>query len=84
MQAQERSSLRGLTRTFGVSRTTVSSWIKKKEFSFLQKAFEALKVVRATQSLSNETRVQNLYQQLQRSYPHHPLVNRLGMQLTQR
>ena len=27
---QERSSLRGLTRTFGVSRTTVSSWIKKK------------------------------------------------------
>ena len=31
---QERSSLRGLTRTFGVSRTTVSSWIKKKELSF--------------------------------------------------
>jgi len=27
---QERSSLRGLTRTFGVSRATVSSWIKKK------------------------------------------------------
>ena len=27
---QERSSLRGLTRTFGVSRTTVSSWIIKK------------------------------------------------------
>ena len=27
---QERSSLRGLTRTFGVSRTTVSIWIKKK------------------------------------------------------
>ncbi len=26
---QERSSLRGLTRTFGISRTTVSSWIKK-------------------------------------------------------
>ena len=26
---QERSSLRGLTRTFGVSRTTVSRWIKK-------------------------------------------------------
>src|SRR5438093_13059717 len=26
---QERSSLHGLTRTFGVSRTTVSSWIKK-------------------------------------------------------
>lgn len=26
---QERSSLRGLTHTFGVSRTTVSSWIKK-------------------------------------------------------
>lgn len=31
---QERSSLRGLTRTFGVSRTTVSRWIKKKERSF--------------------------------------------------
>ncbi len=27
---QERSSLRGLTRTFGVSRTTVASWVKKK------------------------------------------------------
>jgi transposase-like protein len=27
---QERNSLRGLTRTFGVSRTTVSLWIKKK------------------------------------------------------
>jgi transposase-like protein len=27
---QERSSLRGLTRTFGVSRTTVTTWIKKK------------------------------------------------------
>ncbi len=47
-------------------------------------AFEALKVVRATQSLSNEARVQSLHQQLQRSYPRHPLVNRLGMQLTQR
>jgi transposase-like protein len=31
---QERSSLHGLTRTFGVSRATVSSWIKKKELSF--------------------------------------------------
>lgn len=31
---QERSSLRGLTRTFGVSRTTVSKWIKKKWLSF--------------------------------------------------
>ncbi len=31
---QERSSLRGLTRTFGVSRTTVSSWIKKKVPNF--------------------------------------------------
>jgi hypothetical protein len=31
---QERSSLRGLSRTFGVSRATVSSWIKKKELSF--------------------------------------------------
>jgi transposase-like protein len=27
---QERSSLRGLTRTFGVSRQTVTSWIKKR------------------------------------------------------
>ena len=27
---QERSSLRGLTRTFGVSRHTVTSWLKKK------------------------------------------------------
>src|SRR5260370_39146502 len=27
--SQERSSLRGLTRTFGVSRTTVTHWIKK-------------------------------------------------------
>ena len=27
---QERRSLRGLTRTFGVSRATVSIWIKKK------------------------------------------------------
>ncbi len=27
---EERSSLRGLTRTFGVSRTTVSTWLKKK------------------------------------------------------
>ncbi len=26
----ERSSLRGLTRTFGVSRNTVTSWIKKR------------------------------------------------------
>jgi transposase-like protein len=33
--SQERSSLRGLTRTFGVSRATVSSWITKKELSFL-------------------------------------------------
>jgi transposase-like protein len=27
---EERSSLRGLSRTFGVSRTTVSTWLKKK------------------------------------------------------
>jgi len=27
---QERSSLRGLTRTFGVSKTTVLKWLKKK------------------------------------------------------
>ncbi len=32
---QERSSLRGLTRTFGISRATVSGWIKKKERTFL-------------------------------------------------
>src|SRR6266481_2994773 len=34
-QAQERSSLRGLTRTFGVSRTTVSKWIKKNHDSWI-------------------------------------------------
>jgi transposase-like protein len=28
---QERSSLRGLSRTFGVSRNTVTSWLKKKQ-----------------------------------------------------
>ncbi len=28
---QERSSLRGLTRTFGVARNTVSGWLKKRE-----------------------------------------------------
>lgn len=49
--------------------------------SCCEMAFEALKVVRATQSLSNENRIQNLHQQLQRSYPRHPLVNRLGIQL---
>lgn len=27
---EERSSLRGLTRTFGVARNTVSTWLKKK------------------------------------------------------
>jgi transposase-like protein len=27
---QERSSLRGLTRTFGVSRTTVSTWLRER------------------------------------------------------
>ncbi len=27
---QERTSLRGLTRTFGVSRTTVAAWVKKR------------------------------------------------------
>lgn len=35
---QERSSLRGLTRTFGVSRTTLSKWIKKMLPSFLLEA----------------------------------------------
>jgi transposase-like protein len=29
----ERSSLRGLTRTFGVARNTVTSWLKKREES---------------------------------------------------
>ena len=28
---EERSSLRGLTRTFGVARNTVSEWLKKKQ-----------------------------------------------------
>jgi transposase-like protein len=28
---QERSSLRGLTRTFGVSRNTVTGWLKKRQ-----------------------------------------------------
>jgi transposase-like protein len=28
---QERSSLRGLSRTFGVSRQTVTSWLKKRD-----------------------------------------------------
>ena len=28
---QERSSLRGLTRTFGVARNTVKDWLKKKQ-----------------------------------------------------
>jgi len=30
---EERSSLRGLERTFGVSRKTVADWIKKKQLS---------------------------------------------------
>jgi transposase-like protein len=32
---EERSSLRGLTRTFGVSRTSVTAWLRKKETLFL-------------------------------------------------
>jgi len=32
---QERSSIRGLTRTFGVSRNTVKGWLKKKQRSSL-------------------------------------------------
>jgi len=32
---QERSSLRGLERTFGVSRTTILAWIKKKSLACL-------------------------------------------------
>jgi len=32
---QERSSMRGLTRTFGVARNTVKDWLKKKPRSYL-------------------------------------------------
>jgi transposase-like protein len=32
---QERSSMRGLTRTFGVARNTVKDWLKKKQQSSL-------------------------------------------------
>jgi transposase-like protein len=32
---QERSSMRGLTRTFGVARNTVSDWLKKRQESSL-------------------------------------------------
>ena len=32
---QERSSMRGLTRTFGVSRNTVKTWLKKKQHNSL-------------------------------------------------
>ncbi len=46
-------------------------------------ALEALKVVRATRSQSNEKRIQNVYQQAQQLYPYHPLVSRLGLQLGQ-
>jgi transposase-like protein len=31
---QERSSLRGLERTFGISRNTVTNWLKKKGLNF--------------------------------------------------
>lgn len=34
---QERSSLRGVARTFGVSRTTVSKWLKKSQDAALSK-----------------------------------------------
>lgn len=44
-------------------------------------ALDALKIVHATQSSSNKARIQRLYEQLQSTYPHHPLVNRLGTQL---
>lgn len=47
-------------------------------------AFDALKVVQATQSRSNEARVQKLSQQLGQRYQNHPLVKRLEMQLSQR
>lgn len=46
-----------------------------------QLALEALKIARATQSRSNETQVQNLYQQLKHRQPNDPKINRLGMQL---
>lgn len=45
-------------------------------------ALEALKVVRATQSRSNETRIYQVWQQLQPNHAHHPLVKRLEAQLT--
>lgn len=44
-------------------------------------ALEALKIVRATQSRSNEAQVRNLYQTLKSRQPNDPLTNRLGMQL---
>ena len=51
--------------------------------SSCEMALDALKVVRATQSRSNEKRIYHLYQQLQGNHPHHPLVNRLAVQLAQ-
>jgi tetratricopeptide (TPR) repeat protein len=49
--------------------------------SCCEMALEALKVVRATQSYSNQKRVENLSRQLQKRYPNHPQVNRLSLQL---
>lgn len=44
-------------------------------------ALEALKIVRATQSHSNEQRILKLCRQLQEQSPHHPMVSRLKLQL---
>jgi transcriptional regulator with XRE-family HTH domain len=45
-------------------------------------AFEALKVIHATQSRSNEALVSGLHRRLSLQYRHHPLVTRLGVQLS--
>lgn len=43
--------------------------------------FEAFKLVRVTNSRSNEMRINSLYHQLKDSYPQHSLVCQLGEQL---
>ncbi len=46
-------------------------------------ALDALKIVRATQSHSNEQRIVKLYRKLQEQFPHQPMVSRLKLQLQQ-
>ncbi len=46
-----------------------------------QLALDALKIVRATQSRSNEAQIKSLYQQLKQYQQNDPLVSRLGIQL---